>query len=650
MKIYHFLPVVAAIILMPAQAHAQSHHHIHSSYQTAAFDAPYPIDSVSHLDFSDNGRQLQIHLVNSTVTPNFNIGATDSHILSTDSISFEDEPLIESKDRHDVFQLFVNTIDQRPVSSKTDYVECYIALNACEAFSNYAAPARIRGRGNSSWEWYPKKPYRIKLDTKHKILGLDKAKSWVLLANYRDITDMMNTFVFEAAEWMQLPFTNHTRYVELFLNGEYLGVYQLTEQVQQGKNRVNVSDDKGILLALDVDDGPSVSPEANDNFWSSVYRLPACVKYPEDERLNDFVRDSVQEVFAQLEQAVQNADYQAFDSLIDVSSFIRYLILQEFVYNVELDAPRSIFLHKDGDNKWVMGPVWDFDAGYDFDWSNMYTGHTFFSSYRETVMGSNPYRRNGNYPSVSRFFTDMFRSPEFVRQYKEEWNLIKDSLVERNWQQAQRYAQRLQQGAFQREAQRWPLSKDVSTEMNAMHQWLLNRLTFFDNLVNNIPEPEEQVPIHDETLAGTINLDVSIDWLQGYHQANQVQVPKQRLCQLLGIDEDDFRADKVDILPLDNQGQTGPNLTNGVFGAWFDQDGNPGEYAWGHVFIEVLEENGTVDVLNWNCGLYQDNCQDSEHTVTMQMRYQVDDVLKKVNVVVRFDISNAGGGGWWWGW
>jgi hypothetical protein len=65
-------------------------------------------------------------------------------------------------------------------------VECYIALNAREAFSNYAAPARIRGRGNSSWEWYPKKPYRIKLDTKHKILGLDKAKSWVLLANYRD--------------------------------------------------------------------------------------------------------------------------------------------------------------------------------------------------------------------------------------------------------------------------------------------------------------------------------------------------------------------------------------------------------------------------------------------------------------------------------
>ena len=256
------------------------------------------------------------------------------------------------------------------------------------------------------WINVPLKPYRIKLDEKHKLLGLDKAKSWVLLANYRDVTDLMNTFVFEMGHWMGLDYTNHTRYVELFINGDYKGVYQLTEQVQQGSNRVNISDEKGILVTLDVDDGPAESPLAENNFWTTVFKMPMAVKYPEDEMLTTAVRDSIRDVFAELETAIKNRNYPVVDSLMDIRSFIHYLQIQEFIYNVELSAPRSIFMYKDGDGKWFMGPLWDFDAGYDFDWSNMQTNHTFFSNYKETVMGTNPYKRNGNYNYVPQFFTN----------------------------------------------------------------------------------------------------------------------------------------------------------------------------------------------------------------------------------------------------
>ena len=76
----------------------------------------------------------------------------------------------------------------------------------------------------------------IGYEKKQKVLGMDKAKSWVLLANYRDLTDMMNTYAFELGRMMGLPYTNHTRYVELLMDGEYLGVYQLTEQVQQASS------------------------------------------------------------------------------------------------------------------------------------------------------------------------------------------------------------------------------------------------------------------------------------------------------------------------------------------------------------------------------------------------------------------------------
>jgi spore coat protein CotH len=314
----------------------------------------------------------------------------------------------------------------------------------------------------------------------------------VLLANYRDVTDIMNTFVFEMGHDLGLPYTNHTRYVELFLNGDYKGIYQLTEQVQQNKNRVAVSDEHGILIALDVDDGPGENPYANDNFWSSVYRMPVCVKYPDDERWTVNTVDSVRNVFAELETAIKNKDYTQVQKLLDVPSFIKYLLIQEFVYNVELSAPRSIYMHKDGDGPWVMGPLWDFDAGYDFDWGQMTTGHTFFTDFTETVMGSNPLKRNGQYNYVPQFFTDLFACPEFVEAYKAQWAAVKDTIVTHAWNECMKYVEQMRaSGAIDREFQRWPISgKHFETELSKMEKWLQNRKIHFSYLVAAIPTPK----------------------------------------------------------------------------------------------------------------------------------------------------------------
>ncbi len=88
---------------------------------------------------------------------------------------------------------------------KSAYQGCTIKIEADTVAWNYEGRGRIRGRGNSTWEWYPKKPYRIKLDEKVEILGLDANKDWVLLANYRDPTNLMNTFVFEMGQGLGMP-------------------------------------------------------------------------------------------------------------------------------------------------------------------------------------------------------------------------------------------------------------------------------------------------------------------------------------------------------------------------------------------------------------------------------------------------------------
>ncbi len=619
--------LLATLLGVAVQGNAQRRALVHMNNLSNHWVFPVVTDSIDEISLSDGPDDLLFRLHGGVVVP-FSV----EHL---DSLTFGEEPAVETKNPYQVFQLYITTNDASDITSRDYYTDCHVSLNAKGSFSNYSALGQIRGRGNSSFLWYDKKPFRLKLNDKHKLLGLDKAKSWVLLANYRDVTDLMNTFVFEAGRWLGLPYTNHTRYVELYVNGDYRGVYQLTEQVQQGKNRVAVSDDRGILISLDVDDGPGEAPDAGDNFWSTVYRMPVCVKYPDDERFTANTVDSVKAVFAELEQAIKAKNYEAVEQLLDIPSFIKYLQLQEFVYNVELSAPRSIYMHKDGDGKWVMGPLWDFDGGYDFDWSNMYAGHTCFANVTETVMGTNPLKRNGNYNYVPQFFTDLFGCKQFVQQYKAQWAAVKDSLVSRNWNECMKYVEHLREGAMDREAERWPLrGKDFETELEKMHSWLKNRLIHMSYLIPAIPEPDD-TPIAGDKLCGTIKTNVTMQWDRGYDQSSKVKVSKNRVLSLMGLSE--LVEANVTIVPLFTDGSEGPNGTNGVFGGWFDGDGNPGAYANGHVYIEVFD-----DLWNWNCGLYQWQCWDSEHTVTMQYQYPSNGTVLKVNVEVTFKIENNG--------
>ena len=614
-------------------SHAQQRVHVYMNQEGGHWNFPIVVDSVVDMTVIDDLETLQFNVTGDRPVP-FSI----EHI---DSLTFEDEPLKETKNPYQVFQLYLTTADGQDITSREEYKACHVALNAQGSFSNLSLNAQVRCRGNSSFLWYDKKPFRLKLDEKHKMLGLAKAKSWVLLANYRDVTDLMNTFVFEMGHWLGLPYTNHTRYVELFVNGDYRGLYQLTEQVQQNKNRVAVSDDRGILISLDVDDGPAESPAANDNFWSEVYGMPVCVKYPDDEYFTANTVDSVRAVFTELEQAIKSKDYPRIEQLLDIPSFITYLQIQEFVYNVELSAPRSVFMSKDGDGKWVMGPLWDFDAGYDFDWSNMYTGHTFFTDATETVMGTNPLKRNGNYNYVPQFFTDLFACKEFVNAYKEQWKEAKDSLLSHCWAECMKYVEQWRQsGAMEREFSRWPLKgKTFETELNKMHQWLQTRMTHMTYLIAAIPEPDD-TPVTSGKLCGTITTNVTMDWNKGYTQSNKVKVSRQRVLQLMGLSESEFQEPNLSIVPLNADGSEGENHTNGVFGGWFDGDDDPGYYEAGHVYIEVFQ-----DLWNWSCGLQQWVCWDDAHTVTMQYQYPHDGTLLKVNVKVNFTITGND-----WGW
>ena len=109
---------------------------------------------------------------------------------------------------------------------------------------------QIRGRGNSTWRKSEKKPYRLKFHAPQRLLGpgFANARDWTLLANHGDKTLIRNALTYELGRFVGLPFCPAYLFVDLFVNGQYLGIYQVSDQVEAGKGRVAVKKASGWLL------------------------------------------------------------------------------------------------------------------------------------------------------------------------------------------------------------------------------------------------------------------------------------------------------------------------------------------------------------------------------------------------------------------
>jgi len=141
--------------------------------------------------------------------------------------------------------VYVNTNDGQDITSKEEYVQGTCSIQGNSEFSDeaqlYTGDIQIRGRGNYTWE-HPKKPYKIKLDTKTDLFGMGANKHWVLIAEYVDPTHVRNGVMPGISETLDMEYTANNQPVVVVLNGEYHGLYHLSENVRIGKERVNIYD------------------------------------------------------------------------------------------------------------------------------------------------------------------------------------------------------------------------------------------------------------------------------------------------------------------------------------------------------------------------------------------------------------------------
>ena len=146
--------------------------------------------------------------------------------------------------------LFINTEGHRNIVSreKEDYLQAEWWLDNMghkefQSIGSAEAPlgTLIKGHGNYTWRNYPKKSYRLKLDDKQPLMGMPKNRHFVLLAHYDDfLARMKNTMGFELSRRIGMAYTPAQEPVELVINGEYMGLYFLTEKIRTGKHRVNI--------------------------------------------------------------------------------------------------------------------------------------------------------------------------------------------------------------------------------------------------------------------------------------------------------------------------------------------------------------------------------------------------------------------------
>lgn len=140
--------------------------------------------------------------------------------------------------------LYINTEGGLPIVSQDEYLHADwwiddLGLEGYESIGSREEPLGmlIKGRGNWSWRHYYKKPYRIKLDEKKKLLGMKKSRHFILMAHAdQDRNDFMtNTVGFELSRRIGLAYTPAQEPVEVVLNGQYIGLYFVTEKIRVDK-------------------------------------------------------------------------------------------------------------------------------------------------------------------------------------------------------------------------------------------------------------------------------------------------------------------------------------------------------------------------------------------------------------------------------
>ena len=331
----------------------------------------------------------------------------------------------------DLPTIYIDTYDGWGIFSKETYKYCQLHyVDETGQVTAYDSVS-IRGRGNSTWNM-AKKPYKIKFNNKEKFLGKGyaKAKKWTLLANAGDKTMMRNAVTSAMGAFTSLKFNPAAKFADMVLNGQYVGTYQISDQVDVRAHRVNIMEQPypindstnitgGYLLEVDgFKDG--------NCFYTGTYRAPVRIHYPEDDEIDNKQTTYIRNHVNTFEKALVSADFtdseKGYRAYVDTTSLIDWYLCTEISANI--DGFFSTYFYKEQDNpRLFWGPLWDYDIAYNND--QRVTSEKGLSSSVHSLMVDIAY--NGSRSWVLRMWKDPWFQQAVYQRYQE---LLNNGLVD----------------------------------------------------------------------------------------------------------------------------------------------------------------------------------------------------------------------------
>ena len=427
--------------------------------------------------------------------------------------------------------VYINTEGGQAITSKEKYIDAELIVQGNETYNSettklYSGATEIRGRGNSTWS-QPKKPYRLKLDKKTDLLGMGKSKHWVLLANYLDESLQRNALAYNLSGAMGMEQMS-TVFVDVVLNGDFVGNYQLCENIRVDPTRVDIFDwegfceDSAAVIAdaegmdedtagdledymaenmgwitsgtvsfngatYEIADYPDIEvPDITggyllelDEYYDEVSKFktesgqPIMFKNPEFVNTNKDMMNYVQDYVQAFEDAVQSDSYTAgyegetlhYSELYDMDALVDYWIINEIFFNEELNK-KSTYMYKDIDGLMKMGPIWD------MDWSSGGEGQTYISNEWAT-------RHYSTNAQANSWYKYLIQDPYFITRAQERYWEIRDDQVADMMEELDSNEQLLKTSA-KANGQRWGYGSDYSKYVSTLRNWLNTHLSWMD--------------------------------------------------------------------------------------------------------------------------------------------------------------------------
>ena len=385
--------------------------------------------------------------------------------------------------------MHIQTENNAPIVSKDNYINATyyvdaLGLTGYENIGTAAAPLtmEIKGRGNYTWTGFDKKPYRIKLTDKQPLLGMNKSKHFALLAHADDARDkkgfLRNAAGFELSKLIGMAWTPEAKPIEVVLNGDYIGLYFLTETIRVDKDRVNIVEQEdeetdpakitgGWLVEIDnYDEDPHITIRENgDKTMWFTYKTPEVLSSAQKSFLTDEMVRIDRLVYG-------DKNSSTLWQYLDMDALARFYIVQELTDNYE-SFHGSCYLYREmGDGqKWKFGPVWDFGSSFNRDKSQyLFEGDVWHNHW---------------IPEVCKF-------PAFMEYVKKIWNEFYPTEFSKVFTFTSEHLNLLQTAASV-DAKRWSEysgNADLTKRVNQVSERLLKNAEWLNEQWGNGDTPE----------------------------------------------------------------------------------------------------------------------------------------------------------------